>query len=326
VSRVMRVFGMLAAVLAVVITGCEAGPAAGSGEKIQLRLNVKKGESIKLRVSMEQDISQTIGDMKQDMEQTVVMTMTYNIVDVAEDGTATINASYDGVVYRNDGPLGLIEYDSDKSEGDAHPLAGGFAALVGKSFTMMMTPTGEVTQVQGIEEMLDAMIEDMGVPDGPEKEMMREQMKKQFGDEAMKNQVRNMVTTYPEKPVGVGDTWTEKVADVPQLPIVITTTYTFKSRSEGIATLEVESEVTPNPDAEPVNAGMARISYDLSGEMNGTMEIEEATGWTRKASVTQELSGTAKMLDSPTGEDMSWPISIESVVTIELLEKRSLTP
>lgn len=307
------------AILLVVSLVAACGPDTG---KADLRLRLKKGETYNLRMTADQKISQTIQGQKQDIAQTIGMGYTFSVVDVEADGTASVKVTYQSVVYKQDSPLGKFEYDSTKPGTTVPDAAKGFSALVGQGFSMKISPTGTVKDVQGVDAMLTQMIAKLDLPAGPTKDALAKSLRDQFGDQALKDSMASTMNIYPDKAVGVGESWSRKIVISTGFPLTTDNTWTLKERKNGVATIEASSKISSNPDAPPIVIDPMKLRYDLSGEQKGTLELQESTGWTIRATMTQKLSGQVKveaMPQLPGG--MTWAISIESVITVESLGK-----
>ena len=64
-----------------------------------------------------------------------------------------------------------------------------------------------------------------------------------------------------------------------------------------------------------------KMNLQLSGTQTGTLEIDEATGWTLSNKVNQKFVGVIKMSPNeqmPNG--MSIPLSVEGTTTLEPME------
>lgn len=310
---------ILAALLAIGLLAREARAldAGARGEKVRLRLHLEKGKPYGLKMTIVQKIVQTIQGNKVDVDQTTGMEYAFDVQDVAKDGTMAVKVTYHAVQMKINGPTDKVDYDSANPPDEVPAAARAMAALVGQSFTLDITPEGRVTKVQGLDAMLAHMIEKLGLPDGPTKTMMEDQLKKQFGDQAMRQTMEQLMAVYPDKPVAVGDAWTKKVKLTKGFPLQIDTTYAMKGRKAGVATLDTKSTLKSDPKAEPLKMGPLSISYDLSGTQKGQIEMDEASGWTRGAKLTQEFSGKMKMEGAPgMTEPMSWPITAKSTITL----------
>ena len=125
---------------------------------------------------------------------------------------------------------------------------------------------------------------------------------------------------FPDVPVGIGDSWTKESYILDIFPAIIKSKYTLRNRQNGISTIEVQSTVEPNPDAQakPMDFGAANLSYEITGTTEGAIQVEESSGWTISGKYTQKMSGVMKMENTTQpSRNMSIHITIESTTTIE---------
>jgi len=128
----------------------------------------------------------------------------------------------------------------------------------------------------------------------------------------------DVLAVGPDGPVGLEDSWSEKIVISKGFGMIEENTWTLKARRDGKALVSVTSKVSPNPQAAAIAVGTMKIGYDLSGKQEGTIEIDEATGWTLRQELTQELSGKVRLEGGPSGlKESSWPISIRSKILVE---------
>lgn len=288
----------------------------GTGEKIQLRLNLEEGKSYKARMVTDQQI--TVAGQKQ--PQSIGFGFTHHVKEVRDDGTAVVQITYDSVQFKQQGPTGSIEYDSANPPANLPAMAKGFAALVGQGFTMEVTPTGKVTKIEGAGEMISNMLKQMDMPMPSARATLEEKMKEQFGDDALREMMEQMTAIYPGEPVGIGGSWTKRMVVSKGFPIIMDNTWTLKSRQDGVAVVDVQSKVAPNPSAGPMDMGMVKIGHQLSGTQSGTLELDEATGWTLRSTLQQKLAGKMTVTGGPQGSQTA-PISIDSTIRIDSPEE-----
>lgn len=310
-----RLAAVLALVAVAVLTSSSA-PAADDADKLDLKLRVKKGDAYHVGLVIEQDITQTTpgAQQPQSMKQKIGMGYRMEVQDVDAEGTATLHTVYDDVSFRQEGPQGVVEFDSSKPAGEVPQAARGFAALAGQRFTIVLTRDGKVTEVRGVQEMLDAIVAKLDLPPGPTRDGMAKMIKEQFGETAMREQMQNLFAFYPAQPVGVGESWTHNVRISMGFPMVLENTYTLKGRKDGVATIAVATKLSPNPDAKPMTLGEVTIAYDLSGTQSGETTIDEATGWTTGATLKQDIGGEMTMTAG--GNAQKVPLAIKSDVTL----------
>ena len=310
---------MLATALILALVALLPSSAARAAEeKVELKFRLEEGQEYKLLMTMEQEIVQWIQGNEMEMLNTMGIGETLKVTDVDDEGTMTIEASLGPMYMKMEGPQGSFEYDSEDPPDEVPLPAKGLAAMVGCSFTMKFTPQGKVKDITGVDEMFDKIIEAGVLPEGEMKDKMLEDMKKQFGTDALKEMMENMTAIFPDEPVGVGDFWKHKMAITRGFPMTIETTYTLAGREDGVAELEVESTIKPNPDAEPMEMGPMTMKIKLKGTQEGTLKIDEATGWFVEGEITQEMEGETVMSGAPgMEEEMSIPMRIKSTITFE---------
>ncbi|MBI2864589.1 MAG: hypothetical protein HYX94_08530 [Chloroflexi bacterium] len=276
-------------------------------DKTSLQLRLSKGKTYTMRMVTEQQISQKIQGNDVDISQTIGLGYAFEASEVDKQGSSSVNVTYDWALFKQKSPLGSLEYDSDKRPKVVPPAAQGFAALIGQGFAMKLASNGMVNDIQGIDDMLARMIENLSSVPGLDRAALEKGLKEQFGDEAMKESMQNALSIYPDKPVKIGDAWTRRITLTRGYPMVSDNTWKLTGRKGGVASIAVSSQVESLASS---GTGGAAV-FKLSGTQEGTIELEEATGWIRRSKMSQRLSGQVE-----TGPQ-SWPISMESTISFE---------
>ncbi len=297
---------------------CAAAGDARAEDKVSLRLNLAEGKTYNLKMTAQQKISQTIQGRKVDMDQTLGMGYSFAVTDVDANGAISAKVTYDSVLFRQKGPTGTVEYDSAHPTATVNPMAKAFAAQLGQSFSLTLTPEGRITKVEGVDKLFDHVLQSMDIPAGPQRDALENSLKQQFGDQAMQDSMEQLTAIYPDEPVDIGDSWNRKVTMSKGFPMQLENTWTLKSRKDGQATIDVKSKISSNANAGPIKMGPVSLKYDFSGQQQGQFVLDEATGWTVSAKTTQKLTGKVNVTGAPgMPAGMSWPITIESTITLE---------
>jgi hypothetical protein len=179
------------------------------------------------------------------------------VTDVSESGEAAVTMKYLAVSIRGSGPLGDYDYDSDKdkvSPADGPGLL--YARLVGQSFTFRISSTGGISDVQGFDRILDALLKGAG----EEAAGARAQLKPMFSNEAFKATMQQLTPAFPEERVGKGDSWTREF--VTRMPVI------------GDLKLSLTSTLT---GVEEQNA-LIDQEIKIAIKDNGTVELKEGRG------------------------------------------------
>ena len=291
-----------------------------AADSIELRLRWEEGAVYELSTTSDQVIEQTIAGRQNKIEQKITMNYTFSVKDVDDSGTATVSIVYDAVKMQQRMSNGMaFSYDSTDTDAPVPAAAKGFAGLVGRGFELSMTPEGKVTEIQGVDAMIDALIEGMDQVNPAMKSQMRDAFKRQFGETAIRENMENMMGFYPDEKVAVGDSWESSMRLTSAMPAEINAKWTLKERFDGKVRIDMASTVEPLEDAEPMDMGPMQLKYELSGEQNGYLVLDEKTGWTEESEINQEFSGVIHALNMPGAEEssMDWPMSIKGILRTE---------
>ena len=290
--------------------------------KVNFKLNLPKGTSYLINFNVDQDIQQTIQGQEQNMSSTMVMDYVFDTLDVDKEGNMLCKIIYERVAARQSGPTGSIEYNSSEDTEPTDANLVGYAALVGESFEIKISPQGLVGELKGTEVIIDKIVAKLNIPDGPQKTFFEQNLKNEFGDKAMKEMMQNMFAIWPENAVGVGDSWEKTIAISRGMPLTIDTIYTVKSIKKDSATIQISSTIKSDPET-AINLGAgAKLFYDISGTQEGRMHLKISEGWIENSTIEQTISGTAKLEGNPQmPEGLSWPMRISSSISVQSSKK-----
>ena len=268
--------------------------------------------------------------------QNTSVTLTYDVESVDPDGLVTMKVTFDEADLGDITGMGAMM--GGMGAGGAAPLDSDLG-LVGKSFTMKATPDGRVQEVRGMMDIVEEMtrkvteevtkqLDKIQLPPAVKAQMgqlgsaVGAQLRQTLGDSAMREKMEDMMTMYPETPVRVRSTWTKGgVRSYGMAPMGRSETWKLTGRKDGVLTLEVSSEITPNTDAPAMDMGFVRMNIELSGQQSGTVEVDEATGWIIRADMTYELDGTMKTSGGAMPGSQSMVMKVSGTSTIESFAK-----
>lgn len=325
---------LVVALAAVVLCGC--------GANVDLKFRPKAGDCRVVRAVTNQTVSMDLMGQNREQPDVQSMAFTYDVEDVDPAGTATIKVTIDEA---NLGNMSAMSGMMAGAGADMSGPGGDDLGLAGRSFSMKVTPAGRVQELKGMAqaveevaqkatekatEMVTALWDEQELPPEVKAQMgtmtgaIATQLRRALGDSAMRENMEDMMTMYPEEPVKVGATWTKGVVlSHGMAPMVKGEAWKLTGRKNGIVTLEVQATITPNTSAPAINMGFATMGINLSGQTQGTVEMEEATGWIKKAHFAHELEGeiTMKMSAGFIPGSQSMPTKIKGTTTIESYNK-----
>jgi len=120
---------------------------------------------------------------------------------------------------------------------------------------------------------------------------------------------------HPARPQKVGGTWSVPLTGTtPDYPLVGEAGWTLGSRKEGRTVIKLKSAVKSSPQGKPDGAGITR---ELAGTLEGTMDVDDASGWILNAAAERKLTGKTALtgLKAPLPSDV-WSIDSRSTWVI----------
>ncbi len=283
---------------------------AWAGDKVELKYRLEVGKKYYLRMRADEKITQEMLGQKQEMEQT--LGFEHALVPTAVDAAGiTAQITFERVVFRQKGATGSVDYDSKDAPTDVPPAARSMAALAGFTLTVQWRPNGEIVEVTGVQELLEAVLEQ--IPDDAAGAQLRERIKDQLSADGMIETVSDVLVVLPDEPVAAGDTWSHRVTLSKELGLSTETTYTLKEVRGRRAVVAVVAKVSSDPD-KTLAMGPLKARSNLKGEQRGSVEIDLDTGLPVKGDAQGAINGELTMTggpDAPGGGELKVPMKIE---------------
>ncbi|MCD4830473.1 MAG: hypothetical protein K8R02_01545 [Anaerohalosphaeraceae bacterium] len=298
-------------------------PKKGSSEKVELKLRLKVGEKRDMKMTQVNNITQTMQGQEMKMAQEMEMVMGYEVLAVEPNGLATMKVTYKSMKMKMTSPEMSMEYDSTKPAEDSNDqgermMRAAMSCMTGGELTMKVKPNGEVSDVNGMAEMMKKTIEGAG----PEAEMMKSMMSKMFDEKKMKDSMGQMFAIFPDGPVGVGDAWYDDLGIDIGFPIDISTTYMLTKREKGLAYIDASAKMDMGDSAQKIEMapGMS-MGFQFAGVISQASVIDETNGWALSSSGAMNLTGVMSMEPSPQmPEGMKMPMKIDGTFKVETVD------
>lgn len=304
--RFTREFALVAGVALVLST-------AGYGQEFVYRLDPELGVPYKGSTTAETKTQTQIQGM--DIEGTVTMRMDHDVVfEAGEDDTVAGRYTISAVSAEFGDMPGM-----DQLPFDLNDL---YQEMVGLTFTTVMTRAGEMVESSGAQEMMERMLSLLELPD-EFREAASQMIEANFGEEQMRQMTGQTGLSMPNRPVAIGDTWTDSVG---ALGMEVNTTYTLTERSDGLASIKATGSLSGTKDAGldfpglPSMPGLEMRYENLSGSIAGSFQLDEATGLSVAYSMDMAMATDMVMEipqiegQPPGASSMSMSMSMETTV------------
>jgi len=149
-------------ILTLIIVGSILGTESFAEEKLDLRLRLKPGQKYNMQITEEKKVSQTMMGQQRNINHNKTTGLEYEVKKVDIDGITLLEITYRNLKEKTDSTTGQFEYDSTNPCTEAgNPLAPMYAALMGQSFTIKVSPKGQIIKITGLDEMYSRTAEKM---------------------------------------------------------------------------------------------------------------------------------------------------------------------
>jgi len=300
----------------VLIALCDTASAA-----TQLQWKLPKGKTYYQRTMSDQQITQSMMGQQMKIEQSTGAGLKLQVLDVDAQGNMRIQYTYLWTRFKQANPMAQISVDYDSARKPAAVPAGaeGFAALVGQSYTVTLTPRGTVLDVNGVEQLKQAVLKKM--PPGAQADPTAGALMAYVDKDALKQMTEARMAVYPDKPVSPGQSWSKDMTINVGFPMTIQAKWTLQKVEAGVATIGTVATIRTD-SGKPMEMGGMKMSFDLSGTQEGTAQVAEATGLIVSDKARQQLKGEIKIGDPAQGQPaMAIPMTVDSQVTEEMSEQ-----
>jgi len=272
-----------------------------------LRQNYPTGYKYDFSITSDQIINQKIDGQDVHLTQNIGTDYTFDITD-GHSGEKDVKVTYNRIFIKSVGMGNTMIYNSDDQDSTKKNPFGG---LKGASFFMIVTPSGSIKSVAGIDRMLDNMAVKMS-NDTNEIKQIKNELGKQFSAEVVKQTMESSFKIYPDRAVNIGDSWTVDTKMQMSMPIETITQYTLKEVKDGIAILSVKGTLISKGNFEAMGN---KMETDLSGTNSGETSLDIKTGIVLNSHLRIELYGKMKSM----GKDIDFEMQgINKIVGKEI--------
>jgi hypothetical protein len=305
--------------LVVTAVGIASFVFCGTGSAVQLQLKLPQGKTYYQKSTFDQHITQTVMGQEQVIDQSIGMGLKWDVLEVDGQGNMRIRQTFIWCAYKQTNPMGSVEYDSAQQ---TTPTAGAepFAALLGQSFVVKLTPRGDVLDVTGVEEMRAAVVKKL--PAGADQSLGMSPVGMYLDKNSVKEMIAANLAIYPDKPVEVGQSWSKKQTVKLAFGIITDSKWTLQKREGGMDIIATTATLRSDPNSPPIETGGMTMKFDVAGTAEGTLRVEEATGLILLDQSRQQLKGNINVGPAgQAGSTMAIPAVFDTTAKMEMSDK-----
>lgn len=282
---------------------------------VKLALNLLKGSTYYTNTTANVSVVQTINGRRSNITTTLTGRIAFTVTGI-HDSLYTMEARYTNLSLKMQLPTGALSYTSDNAN-TTDPVSKAFAAFKNQPIDLIMTRSGRLRSLNGIDPIFDRILAGFLQLPAEEKLQIKSMMEQSFGERAFRSNLEMGMVVFPSVPVKKGVFWvidsqlqTDRPADAHTIYELreIADTYYF---IHGNGTIAYENSNTF------VETNGVPLKYNLSGFIQNDIRVDKATGWIKESRVIQTISGDTQIKDNPkTPGGMTIPMSMRSDMTI----------
>jgi hypothetical protein len=249
-----------------------------------IRLALQEGDTYTMTQKVQQTLSSELLEMS--FHQEFITTYSYLVKEIDQDNNMLLGITLDNIFVDFDfqgQELGDKELSNlNESLKQTLEKMGNHSEI--QELTMVISPLGEVLDSSPLDTWLVNILENMD--DEQVTESTKEIMQSILGSDVLEQSWNQSFGYIPSTPVTIGDTWSTSLSVDMFLAMDIIFNYTLVEVTdttyeiEITGTLSAGNEIDNNLlDFSELEALGMKIDFNLSGESEGTMSIDRATGW-----------------------------------------------
>lgn len=268
--------------------------------KVLLRLNLDKGDNYQMIMNMDNDIDQDVMGQHMKILQKMEMVTSYKVLDVLPDKNYVVEYSFGKMKITMDVNGQQSIMDTENVEGN--PAAQTMKDMTAFNVKITLNAQGKVQKVEGLEEFAGKMAGNQQLT----------QTLHMFTDENnFKAFIEQSYGFFPETEVGVGSKWSNSVKMPAYMNMDLVMNYEVAEIQNEQVVLNVLSDI--NTDG-PIETNGMKMHLKMTGSQNGVMKIDRKGGLEGTSELTQKTDMLMKMQNPESGEEMEFPLKMNSVI------------
>lgn len=278
-------------------------------EHSKLELNLTKGETYPQNMTVNSTIDQEMMGQKMQIVMDMTANIDYKVEDIQND-VYVLNTTYKG-----------LNIDINAGGQQMHFTAGDTTSegkfmnnLVGKSFTIHMKKDGTVEKIEGLDNVIDGMMDANDTSMSPqEQQQLMMQIKQSWGAEALTNNLKMATGSYPaDGSTEVGNTWSQTLSLPAAFNLNANIDYTLADASADVYTINGKGTFDMNKDT---TLRGAEANINLKGDMTFVYKVDTKTGWITSGTGNQNIGGEIKI--NASGQEMVMPMNVKSDIKLD---------
>ncbi len=196
-------------ILGIALTMVMAATQVQAQEYVDLHYTFNKGEQYELEQKSRSETYMTVNGAQRRTTRDYNNIIVIDVKDVVP-GKAILSFYYKDLKFNFNAKNTNIAVDAKGPE-STEPFQAGLKNILKKPFTVELTSTGIITKIDGLDDLLESAESAFSNLKKEEQEAYKKLMKDQFGTEAFRSWLEQLLVMYPAHGIKTGTQWEENV-------------------------------------------------------------------------------------------------------------------
>jgi hypothetical protein len=265
-------------------------------KKTYLLLKLQKGATYEMATSTLNLIDQDMMGQKIQIEQVTDMVVSYQVIDVLPNGNYLIEYALSKIKLQT--KMNGQETVKDSEGTDNNPLKG----LIENKLKIEISPKGEISKVEGIEEFAKKFAFDP---------QLAQALEMYMNEKNLKSSLSQSLGYFNENVIKVGNKWSSKVKIAALKDAESEVNYEVVGIAKNVVSLKLNSDLKIDAPIEQLGF---KMDMKANAKSEGTMTVDASTGWLMASEMKDMIDMKMKFLNPQTGEDMVIPMVMNIVI------------
>lgn len=202
-----------------------------------------------------------------------------------------IKVTVKDIYIEKEGTTQSFAYNS-KGDNQSSNLTKGYEKLIGHYFNISLDSIGQMNITKDFNTVFEEDFSSADIFDNTNFDALKIEIKQQFSNSTFEQAMRYFAYPYQVDSVNIGESWEIIDTIYPNFGVLSTMTYTLKEVKNNIALIEIKSNLSKDPNFKGIDMDMMHLKFNLQGQQEGLVLLDIETGWVRKMSIAQKLTGS----------------------------------
>lgn len=170
-------------------------------------------------------------------------------------------------------------------------LESGYEQLINHQFNLEISEQGKIITKDNFEKIYKKNISTADIFDNTDLEAVKQQVKSKFSKKTIEQTMRYFEHLYPRDSIALGESWSRIDTLYPEFGVLSKMNYTLKEIKNDIAFIEIKSKLYQDKNFKGLDMDMMHLKFDLKGQQEGLVLLDLESGWIRKLTISQNVSG-----------------------------------